>query len=130
MTPWPRSLAGYVPELRAADDEWRLRVILHEFGLLWETTTPADRPGLIADEPPALDPRWDAFLAAYAEHLSWHLGVAAPDWVFQPGRYLPSMWFAGAPPTMRAARVEAVVHSPAAFEAHGVLLPARELAVV
>ena len=51
-----------------------------------------------------------------------------PAWVFHEDRYLPYFWYpATSSPTLR---VEAVVHSPAAFEAHGVLLADRELLVV
>ena len=127
--PWPATLAAYVPRLRAADDELRLRLLLHEFGLRWWDTPLEERLALVADEPAGIDTRWDAFLAAWVEHHCWHDRLQPPGWVFDPGRYLDGPpWFPGG--RFEFFRVEAVLHSPAAFEAHGVLLPLRELKVV
>ncbi len=91
--------------------------------------TPAQtRADLIDDTPGHIDARWDAFLAAYVEHLCWHDGVDPPAWVFDDDRYLNEFWYpATSSPTLR---VEAVVHSPAAFEVRGVLMSDRELTVV
>lgn len=127
--PTGRSLASYADELREADDGFRLRLLLHEFGLGWQDTPVADRSRLISDEPAPVDPRWDAFVAAMAEHLAYTSGLSAPDWIFQEDRYLPSLWFA-AGASLATLRTEALVHTPAHFEAHGVLLARRELTVV
>ncbi len=117
-----------MPLLVGDDDEWRLRLLLHDFGMVWADAGGDDRRGLVNDEPAHIDAHWDAFVAALAEHLCWHARIAAPDWVHGHGRYLSSFWFPAIDsPTLK---VEAVVHAPAAFEAHGVLLPARELLVV
>jgi hypothetical protein len=123
-----RTLSSYSHELRHADDEWRLRVLVHEFGLNWYDSPVPDRMALVADEPAPIDPRWDAFVAAYVEHLCWHADLASPRWAFGPGRYLDHVWFvAGWSATLK---VEAIVHAPAAFESHGVLVSDRELLVV
>ena len=125
-----RTLASYVPELSGADDRWRLRVLLHDFGLVWQATQVEGQAALLAEEPtPVGDARWDAFLAAYAEHLAYHAGLPAPGWALLPARYLRRFWFplTAAVPTLR---VEALVHAPGHFEAHGVLLARRELVVV
>lgn len=106
----------------------RLRIVLHEFGLVWNDTPLADRLGLVADEPASVEPRWDAFLAAYVEHRCLHDGITPPAWVFDGVRYLDRFWFPG--PDLDFMHVEAIVHSPAAFEARRVFLPARELIVV
>ena len=123
-----RRLRDVVSRLRGCDDAMRLRVVLHEFGLVWEDAPLADRLGLVADEPGPVDPRWDAFLAAYVEHRCLHDGITAPAWVFDGARYLDRFWFPG--PDLDFMHVEAIVHSPAAFEARRVFLPARELTVV
>jgi hypothetical protein len=121
-------LADYVDVLAESDEEWRLRIVLHDFGLLWQDTAVERRTQLFQTEPRSIDPRWDAFLAAYVEHRCWHDDIEPPSWVFQDSRYLTYFWYpATSSPTLR---VEAVVHSPAAFEAHGVLLADRELVVV
>jgi hypothetical protein len=122
------TLADYVGVLAESDEEWRLRIVLHDFGLLWEDTAVEQRAELVRDEPRSFDPRWDAFLAAFVEHRCWHDDIEPPSWVFADDRYLPYFWYpATSSPTLR---VGAVVHSPAAFEAHGVLLADRELVVV
>lgn len=126
--PVTNALADYVPWLRVSDDDHRLRIVLHDFGLVWHDSPRDGRPGLVTDEPERFDQRWDALLAAYVEHRCWHDDLSAPDWVFHHSRYLSGFWYPGR--AMASLRVEAVVHSPAAFEVHGVLLPERELMVV
>ncbi len=127
--PLPNQLAAYAPQLTDADDIWGLRLLLHDFGLVWQHSSPRDRIRLIAHEPPTCgNRRWDAFLAAYAEHLAYHEDIEAPAWVYETTRYLPAFWFPGA--ELETLRVEAIVHAPAAFEAHGILLARRELEVV
>jgi len=124
--------AGYVPmtiarlgaHLRSADDELRWRYVaefLEEFS--WEPAV--DRLRLL-DEAPATtdDERWDAFLAALAEHLAAKDGRGAPGWVgFRP---LRRFWF---PFNTQAARVDAIVHAPAAFRSRGIYLSPHELDV-
>jgi len=102
--------------------------VLHDFGLVWHDAPKTDRLLLVEAEPPSIDDRWDAFLAAYVEHHCWHDDLTTPSWVFDERRYLSSFWFPG--PNLASLRVESIVHSPAAFEAHGILLAARELIVV
>jgi len=122
-------LCDYVPQLRNAAEDWRLRLIVHDFGHVWKYSDPAVRPLLIVDEPdPVGDPHWDAFLAAYAEHLAYHARIEAPSWVFDDSRYLTRWWIPVA--DLESLRVEAFVHAPAAFEAHGVFIARRELEVV
>ena len=123
-----RTLASYSAELAAADDEWRLRLLIHEFGLIWNDSRVHDRPALVADEPEPIDHRWDAFMAAYVEHLCWHADLDSPGWVFAPHRYLDRVWFVA--DWSATLKIEAVVHTPAAFEARGVMLSDRELMVV
>jgi hypothetical protein len=124
----PRSLAGYVPLLRTLDDEWRLRTVLHEFGMLWLDRPTDLRRELIDETPDHIDDHWDAFLASYVEHLCWIDELDPPEWVFDDDRFLHAFWYpATTSPTLR---VEAVVHSPAAFEVRGVLMSDRELIVV
>ena len=56
-------LANYVPALRAErDDVWRSRIVLHDFGLVWQHAGHTERIVLVAVEPVAFDRRWDAFL--------------------------------------------------------------------
>ena len=122
-------LANYVPALREESDEaWRARIVLHDFGLVWQHASAAEREVLVADEPEPFDPRWDAFLAAYVEFLCYHAEVPAPQWVFEPRRHLGEFWFPG--PRFPRERAATILTTPAAFESHGIWFPARELEVV
>jgi hypothetical protein len=120
----PLTVAGLGRLLVGADQARRWRLIaefLEEYR--WE---PVDSRGaLLIEEPPGTgDERWDVFLAALAEHLTARDGRAAPDWAEH--RSLRQFWF---PFNTRAARVDAVVHAPAAFRRRGVYVAPQELEV-
>jgi hypothetical protein len=87
----------------------------------WE---PGERQvSLVQDEPePTGDDRWDALLAALAEHLTAKHDLAPPEWTER--RVLRNPWF---PAQLQVQRVEALVRAPAAFRKHGVYLSARDL---
>ncbi|QSB14881.1 hypothetical protein JQS43_00330 [Natronosporangium hydrolyticum] len=81
------------------------------------------RLALLAAEPATTgDERWDVFLAALAEHLAAKDDRRGPAWCEQ--RHLYQFWF---PFNTPAARVEAIVHAPAAFRRRGVMLARNEL---
>lgn len=117
------TLADASPRVADAADEkiqWKLIwEFLEEYR--WE---PEERQlRLLQDEPaPVGDERWDALLAALAEHLSAQHDLAPPDWA--DGRVLRQPWF---PAPLKVQRVEALVQAPAAFRKHGVYLSARDL---
>ena len=120
----PLTLAQLGALLEGVDESRRWRLVaefLEEYR--WE---PSDaRHGLLAAEPPGTgDERWDVFLAALAEHLAARDGRGAPSWV--ESRSLRRLWF---PFNTRAARVDALVHAPAAFRRRGVYVAAQELEV-
>lgn len=107
-----------------ADESLRWRLLaefLEEYR--WE---PVDqRLALLADEPGSTgDQRWDVFLAALAEHLAARDERRAPAWAEE--RSLRQFWF---PFNTRAARVDAIVHAPAAFRRRGVFVAPQELEV-
>jgi hypothetical protein len=101
---------------------WRLVAeFLEEYR--WEPTE--SRHQLLAAEPSSTgDPRWDVLLAALAEHLAARDGRGAPPW--SESRRLERFWF---PFNTPAARVDAVVHAPAAFRRRGVFVSIHELEV-
>jgi len=82
-------LAGHLS--RAAGDRTRWKLIwefLEEYR--WEPD--AVQPSLLRDEPPgAGDERWDALLAALAEHLAAQHDLAPPEWAEL--RVLQRPWF-------------------------------------
>jgi hypothetical protein len=89
----------------------------------WEPQ--GSRSALLEAEPAGTgDERWDVFLAALAEHLAAKDGRGAPAWA--ESRSLPKLWF---PFNTRAARVDALVHAPAAFRRRGVYVAPEELNV-
>jgi hypothetical protein len=101
---------------------WRLVAeFLEEYR--WE---PAETRFTLLDAEPAPtgDEHWDVFLAALAEHLAAKDGRGAAPWA--QTRSLRQFWF---PFNTRAARVDAVVHAPAAFRRRGVYVSAQELNV-
>ncbi|HXL88631.1 MAG TPA: hypothetical protein VN969_06530 [Streptosporangiaceae bacterium] len=77
---------------------------------------------LVHDEPaPVGDERWDALLAALAEHLAAQHDLAPPQWA--ESRVLQRPWL---PAELQIQRAEALVWAPAAFRKHGVYLYARD----
>jgi len=114
------NLAGYLS--RTSDEKTRWKTFwefLEEYR--WE---PEDaQPALLVDEPSSVgDERWDALLAALAEHLAAKHDLAPPGWAEL--RVLGRPWF---PAELRVQRADALVHAPAAFRKHGVYLAAADL---
>ena len=77
---------------------------------------------LQAEPAPTGDERWDALLAAAAEHLAAQHDAAPPDW--SRPRVLHTAWF---PSSLPSKRMEALVWAPAAFRKHGVFLSTHDL---
>jgi len=120
----PLTIAELAGLLRGADEDLRWRLIaefLEEYR--WEPVE--HHAGPLDEEPdPTGDEHWDVFLAALSEHLSAKDGLGAPAWSWS--RCLRQFWF---PFNTRAARVDAIVHSPAAFRSRGIFVSAQELEV-
>ena len=119
----PMTLADLASRLvRTADSKTRWKLVwefLEEYR--WE---PDDvQPSLLRDEPPpAGDERWDALLAALAEHLAAQHDLAPSQWAEM--RVLQQPWF---PAELEIQRADALVWAPAAFRKHGVYLSATDL---
>ncbi|GAA0337054.1 hypothetical protein NE235_24755 [Actinoallomurus spadix] len=108
----------------ATDDATRWRLIA-EFLEEYRQEGVEGRGRLLLREPLSSgDQRWDVLLAALAEHLAARDGRGAPSWA--EGRCLRRFWF---PFNTPAARVDAVVHAPAAFRRRGVFIAPQELEV-
>jgi hypothetical protein len=120
----PLTLAALARLLVDADDSRRWRLVA-EFleDYRWEPVN--ERFSLLEREPAGTgDERWDVLLGAIAEYLAARDGRGEPGWG-EP-RVLKRFWF---PFNTRAARVDAIVHAPAAFRRRGVFVAARELEV-
>ena len=119
----PMTLVELADRLRRVSDvkvRWKLVwEFLEEYR--WEPA--ANQPSLLRHEPPPTgDERWDALLAALAEHLMAQHDLAPPEWA--ESRVLARPWF---PAQLAVQRAEALIWAPAAFRKHGVYLSARDL---
>jgi hypothetical protein len=120
----PLTIAQLAELMTGHEDSSRWRFVA-EFLEDYRWESPDDRVPLLVDEPaPTGSAEWDVLLAALAEHVAARDGRRAPSWV--ETRALRRMWF---PFNTRAARVDALVHAPAAFRRRGVFVAARELEV-
>ncbi|HYY77982.1 MAG TPA: hypothetical protein VFD04_02185 [Actinomycetes bacterium] len=85
----------------------------------------ADRPGLVADEPPLTgDRRWDAMLAGVVEQLCFDHDLAVPGWVMRPDRFLDTWWFVT---PHRSLHASAFAETPTALANRGVFIHGRSL---
>lgn len=118
---------------RLADLAGQLRVAIEEqrrLRLVFEFLRSASEDGgplllLVAAEPSLTgDPRFDALLAAVAEHLCIGAGLDPPAWVHDPVRFLDGFWWVSDLPSARA---RALVHAPASFRRRGVMLDRHDL---
>ena len=78
----------------------------------------ADAPALTGDE------RFDALLAAAAEHAAFHADADVPDWLSNGCRFLRSAWF---PIDLPPLRVRGLVSSPASFARRGIFIDRSDL---
>jgi hypothetical protein len=76
---------------------------------------------------PTGDARFDAYLAALAEHVAAIHGLERPDWSHEPGRFLDHFWFVS---EVKGFRALALVESPAAFRRRGIFISAGSLSRV
>jgi len=114
------TLTELAERLRAQPEEVTRRRLILEFveEYRWE---PPDRKPRLLDVPPPYtgSRRYDAFLAALAEHLAYHDGLAVPGWTQDATLVLDQWWF---PIDLPSVRADAIVHSPAAFRSRGIFI--------
>jgi len=132
----PRSLKE-VAEQSASIEEFglNLRDWLHELRReLRRASSRTQAEAAVVEEPPRLGQKFpqgyiaDAWLAAYAEHLTGRIQRAAPAWAFAPERVAPEPVFdeGSDSPTLRAL---ALAHAPAAFKRRNIFTPSVDLPV-
>jgi hypothetical protein len=120
----PLSIARLGGLMVGVDEPHRWRLVA-EFLEDYRWESPEVRAALLEEAPePTGDEHWDVFLAALAEYVAARDERAAPSWTEE--RALGQFWF---PFNTRAARVDAIVHAPAAFRRRGVYVAAQELEV-
>ena len=122
----PMTVADLASHITGAlEEEARVRRLVLEFLTEFADAARDTRQALLEPEPaPTGDRRWDAFLAALAEHLAFHDDLAFPAWTRSPERFLDRWWFLSNTPTGRA---EAIVTTPASFMRRGVFIERRDL---
>jgi hypothetical protein len=90
-----------------------------------DLTRANDPAALMADTPPPTgDRRWDALIAGVVEDFAIHHGVEAPQWAFDPDRFLDTWWFIT---SIDAMRPTAIVETPAALSNRGVFVQRASL---
>lgn len=123
----PMSIADLASELAETDDKsvpWRL---LREFLLEFTFEDDTAKAALLSARPdPTGSQRWDAFLAALAEHLAFHHRLPCPPWAQDAAHSLTSAWFLSGLPAARAAAMET---SPASFRRRLIFVDRRDLDV-
>jgi hypothetical protein len=118
-----RQVAAAIREEQASPDgdPWLwVRQFMDDF----YAATPEVRTTLIAERPDLTgDPRFDAYLAALAEHFAIHYQLPIPRWVNEPERFLEQWWF---PTQFKSLHAQAIVESPAAFRRRGIFVDKTE----
>lgn len=115
-------LAAWLSDVQEDTTRWRL---VAEFLEEYRHEPVSVRLDLLAPEPASTgDEHWDVLLGGLAEHLAACEGRGGPAWA--EDRRLTSFWF---PFDTPAARVDALVHAPAAFRRRGVFVAPQELEV-
>jgi hypothetical protein len=105
--------------LRAGDEHEALRWVV-QFVDEFEHASEADRPALVASEPPGTgDRHWDAMLAGIVEHLCFHHDLPTPDWTLRADRFLDQWWFVT---PYRSLHASAFVSTPPALANRGVFI--------
>lgn len=126
----PLTLAAVAEWVAGTEDEAeRFRIVL-EFVRAWreDGLTTAEREVMIVEEPRLSgSARWDALIAAVAEHLARPAGLTIPRWALNPERFLDRPFF---PIAHRSVRTAALIAAPAAFRRRGVFLDPESLATV
>lgn len=119
----PITLRGLAALLANADDDKTRWKLVWEFLEEYRWEAAAVQPALLTDEPDSTgDERWDALLAAIAEHLAAQHDLAPPGWT--EDLVLRRAWF---PAELAVQRADAIAWAPAAFRKHGVYLSAKDL---
>lgn len=120
----PMTIAELAEEIAGVVDAvpWRL---IREFLVEFTHEEAWSQAGLLRNTPRSTgSQRWDAFVAALAEHLAFHQRLPCPTWTADPRRSLASAWFLSNLPAARAAAMET---SPASFRRRLIFLDRGDL---
>jgi hypothetical protein len=94
----------------------------------YERSQPSERSLLVKDRPESVgDPRFDALLAAVAEHVCVEHGDEIPGWAESPDRFLDRWWFVAG---LRSLEADALMNSPISFARRGVFITGDALTYI
>ena len=100
------------------------RAIIHDLPRRFHALPPEDQKRVLSEAPPLTNTRWDALLAATAEHVAGLHGHPLPAWVDEPARFLDPPWVLS---EVRRIRIDSILYAPAAFIRHGALPDPKDL---
>lgn len=113
---------GSTADLSAA---LRYRMIIHDLPRRFHAARRELQAWMLAEPPPLTQRRWDALLAATAEHLAILHRHGAPRWIEEPERFLRIPWIVGSKHAIVRAR--SIIDNPPPFYRHGALPDPRDL---
>ncbi len=120
------SVADYVDVIeKGRDDRERYRMLIRDLPRRFHAASHAVQAFSLQDAPKLTATRWDALLAAVAEHIAILHDHPIPEWVDEPERFLRIPWM----PLHRLPALYAVafIDSPGAFVRHGTFIDPSEL---
>ena len=105
-------------------DEDLGRAIIHDLPRRFHALTAEEQRQVIEDAPALTGTRWDALLAATAEHIGELHGHPVQPWMDEPERFLNETWVLAWTPGIWS---DALAFAPPAFVRHGAVPDPREL---
>ena len=122
--PYP-TVADYAKDFDPTLDETMCyRMIVHDLPRRFHSASRDVQKQMLKERPPLTERKWDALLAATAEHLAILHDLAAPAWIDEPERFLRIPWIIGAKHHTVFAR--SVIDNRPPFYRHGVLPDPRD----
>lgn len=120
-------VAEYADTIESAwSDSERFRMLVTDLGRRFHNSSRDRQEHALVEAPRLTGTRWDALLAAMAEHIAITHGHPVPDWCDDPQRSLKIYWM---PLPVFGKRFPGMVYrdTPGAFLRHGVMIGDREL---
>ena len=105
-------------------EEYLGRAIIHDLPRRFHALTEEEQRRVMEQAPPLTGTRWDALLAATAEHICELHGHPVQPWMDEPERFLRETWVLAWTPGIWS---NALAFAPPAFVRHGAVPDPREL---
>lgn len=100
------------------------RAIIHDLPRRFHALSEDEQRQVLKNAPALTGTRWDALLAATAEHICELHGHPVQPWMDEPERFLDETWVLAWTPSIRS---NALAFAPPAFVRHGAVPDPREL---